>query len=46
MGAIAPIDFEKCPVARINFPKILVSAMDFDSVSLIIGLKRSLAPID
>ena len=28
-GSIAPIDFDKCPVEQINFPKILVAAMDF-----------------
>ena len=45
MGAITPINFEKCLVAPIDIPKILVSAMDFDSVILIMGLKRNLAPI-
>ena len=46
MGAIAPIDSEKCAFVTIDFPKIQVAEMDFDNISLKTGLKRELAPID
>ena len=46
MGAIAPIDFENCPVAPINIPKNILPAKNFNNISMKTGLKSKLAPID
>ena len=46
MGAITPIDFEKSPVAPINFAKNQVTTMDCDIILLKTWTKRKLAPSD